>query len=86
MDQDVWVPPDGRGEVGVEGHVQSVVVVVVLLVHTRAEVPTRDYCYEIIACATDMLKNNLFLNFYMDTLQREGLRSIVLKKVSKIKN
>ena len=34
----------------------------------------------------DMLENNLFLNFYIDTLQREGLRSIVLKKVSKIKN
>ena len=50
MDQDVWVPPDGRCEVGVEGHVQSVVVVVVLLVHTRAEIPSRDHCYEIIEC------------------------------------
>ena len=79
MDQDVWVPPDGRGEVGVEGHVQSVVVVVVLLVHTRAEIPTWDHCYEIIAChCTDMLKNKLFLHFYIDTLQREGLRSIAL--------
>ena len=38
MDQDVGVPPDGGGEVGVQGDIERVVVVVMRLVQPRAEV------------------------------------------------
>ena len=41
MDQDVGVPPDGRGEVGVQWDVKRVVMVVVWLVQPSAEVTSQ---------------------------------------------
>ena len=38
MDQDVGVPPDGGGEVGVQGDIERVVMVVMRLVQPSAEV------------------------------------------------
>ena len=38
MDQDVGVSPDGRGEVGVQRDIEGVVVIVMRLVQTSAEV------------------------------------------------
>ena len=38
VDQDVGVPPDGRGEVGVQRDIEGVVVIVMRLVQTSAEV------------------------------------------------